>query len=228
VFDFDGTLVDVRERHYQTYRSTAAALGGRPLDPERYWALKRRGQGWAEILAGSRIAAGAERRFVARFVARIEAPEQLRLDHLFPGVREALAALRRRGDRLVLLSLRRSASGFTEQVQRLGLAGEFERVRAGHSQPAGHHDKLQLIHELGIRPPAVVVGDTEADVLAARELGVPAIGVASGLRTRAYLERLGAAPVLDTVAQLPDALTGIRARITAADARPHDARSPAR
>jgi phosphoglycolate phosphatase-like HAD superfamily hydrolase len=51
-----------------------------------------------------------------------------------------------------------------------------------------------------------VVGDTEADVLAAHALGLRAIGVASGLRSRGYLERAGAEVVLARVTQLPAAL----------------------
>jgi phosphoglycolate phosphatase-like HAD superfamily hydrolase len=210
VLDFDGTLVDVRQRHYDTYRSATEALGGRPLDPGDYWERKRRGQGWAPILAGSRIAAGAERPFVERFVAEIEAPERLRLDTLFPGALEALAALRACGDRLVLLSLRRSASGLERQLDWLGIAGEFDRVRSGRSGAGGEDDKLRLLRELGIGPPAAVVGDTEADVLAARELGLPAVAVASGLRDRSYLERLGADLVLDGIDQVPGALATIR------------------
>jgi phosphoglycolate phosphatase-like HAD superfamily hydrolase len=210
VLDFDGTLVDVHERHYDTYRSTTEALGGRPLDPGGYWERKRRGQGWAGILAASRIAATDEQRFVERFVAGIEAPERLRLDRLFPGAREALTALRRGGDRLVLLSLRRSATGLERQLEWLGITGEFDRVRSGHSRASGRHDKVRLIRELGIGPPAAAVGDTEADVLAARELGLPAIAVASGLRDRSYLERLGADLVLDGIAQVPEALATIR------------------
>ena len=48
--------------------------------------------------------AAREGAFLERFVAWIEAPEQLRLDRLFPAVPAVLAALRRRGDRLVLLN----------------------------------------------------------------------------------------------------------------------------
>jgi phosphoglycolate phosphatase len=210
VLDFDGTLVDVRERHDDTYRSTTEALRGRPLDAAEYWERKRRGQVWAGILAASGIAAADERRFLEHFVAGIEAPERLRLDRLFPWALQALAALRRGGDRLVLLSLRRSASGLERQLGWLGIAGEFDHVRSGHSGASGKDDKLRLIRELGIGPPAAVVGDTEADVLAATELGLPAIALASGLRDRSYLERLGADLVLDGIAQVPEALAAIR------------------
>lgn len=179
------------------------AFGGRPLDARRYWTLKRRGARWAELLARSEVAAAGEGAFLERFVARIEAPEQLRLDRLFPAVPAVLAALRRRGDRLVLLSLRRSPAGLRRQVDDLGVAGAFARVCSGQAHAEGHRSKAHLIRRAGFDPPAVVVGDTEADLLAARRLGLAAVGVASGLRNGGYLRRVGADVVLDGVGQLP-------------------------
>lgn len=200
----------MRERHYRTYRSTTEAFGGRPLDSGRYWTLKRRGIGWAEILRKSEVAARWEGAFLERFVAAIEAPSNLALDRLFPGVKGVLETLRLQGDRLFLLSLRRSSSGFLQQVHDLGISSEFERTRAGHAQPLGHLDKIQLIRQAGFSPPAAVVGDTEADVLAARELGLAAIGVASGLRNRAYLKQVGTHVVVDGIRQVPEALGIVR------------------
>jgi phosphoglycolate phosphatase len=196
----------VRARHYATYRSTVQAFGGRPLDAGRYWARKRQGVGWAELLAGSEVAADREDAFLERFVARIEAPPSLRLDRLFPGVRETLDALRRRGDRLVLVSLRRSPEALLGQVHDLGIAGAFERICSGHEHAEGHRSKVHLIRQVRPGPSAVLVGDTEADVLAARHLGLPSVGVAGGLRTRGYLRRAGADVVVDGVRQLPAVL----------------------
>jgi phosphoglycolate phosphatase len=180
-----------------------AALGGRPLDVGRYWALKRRGTGWAELLARSGLPADRQAAFLERFVAGIEAPERLALDRLFPGVPWVLDALARRGDRLVLLSLRRAPEAFQRQVDDLGVADAFERVCSGQAHAEGHRSKVHLIRQAGFDPGAVVVGDTEADVLAARRLGLLAVGVAGGLRTRSYLLRAGADVVLDGVGQLP-------------------------
>jgi phosphoglycolate phosphatase len=203
--------VDVRERHYRTYRSAVEAFGGRPLDMARYWRLKRRGAPWPEILGSSQLATRCQEAFLERFVARIEAPSELGLDRLFPGVKDVLEGLRRHGDRLVLLSLRRSCSGFLQQVRDLGVASVFERTCAGHAQPLGHLDKIELIRQVGFSLPAAMVGDTEADVLAARALGLKAIGVCSGLRNRAYLARAGADVVVDGIRQVPEALRPVRA-----------------
>jgi phosphoglycolate phosphatase-like HAD superfamily hydrolase len=196
----------VRERHYATYRSAVEAFGGRPLDAGRYWARKRRGVRWAELLVQSEVAAGREAAFLERFVARIEAPPSLRLDRLFPGVPETLDALRLRGDRLVLLSLRRSPEALLRQVHDLGIAGAFERICSGQEHAEGHRSKVHLIRQVQPGPWAVLVGDTEADVLAAKQLGLPSVGVSSGLRTRGYLRRVGADVVVDGVRQLPAVL----------------------
>lgn len=208
-FDFDGTLVDVRERHYRTYRSAVEALGGRPLGPSAYWLLKRRGTGWAELLAHSRLSPGQHAAFLERFIAQVEAPASLRLDRLFPGVPKLLEARRRRGDRLFLVSLRRSAPAFQAQVAELGIRELFERVCSGHTEADAYVQKASLIQGIGFGSPAAVVGDTEADLLAARSLRLAPIGVASGMRNRGYLQRLGPQVVVGSVVQLPAALDSV-------------------
>jgi phosphoglycolate phosphatase len=207
-FDFDGTLVDVRERHYRTYRSALAPLGGRPLDPAAYWRRKRRGAGQAEVLAASGVAPGRGEEFLARFLAEIEAPDRLALDRLLPGAEATLAALAGRGDRLVLLSLRRDPEAFAAQVARLGIGGLFARVGAGRSSEDGAVAKRRLIEAASFDGPAAVVGDTEADMGAARALGLAPVGVSTGLRDRRFLLAAGATVVADRVARVPAALDG--------------------
>ncbi|HYN17952.1 MAG TPA: HAD family hydrolase [Actinomycetes bacterium] len=205
-FDFDGTLVDVRERHYRSYRSALAPLGGRPLDGTAYWRCKRRGAGLAEVLARSGVEPERRDEFLARFLAEIEAPALLALDRLFPGVEATLAALLGRGDRLVLLSLRRSPRAFADQVERLGIAGAFERVDAGRTSEDGRMAKRDLVERAGFGAPAAVVGDTEADIGAALALGLAPVGVTTGLRNRGYLLAAGAGTVVERIGQLPAAL----------------------
>jgi phosphoglycolate phosphatase len=201
--------VDVRERHYRTYRAAVEAFGGRPLGGTSYWTLKRRGARWAEVLARSEIDTRREGAFLERFVARIEAPGNLRLDRLFPSVPEMLEALGRGGGRLFLVSLRRSSSGLRRQLHDLGIATAFERVCSGHAEARSHLQKANLIRQLGVVPPAVLVGDTEADVLAAELLGLGAIGVSSGMRNRRYLTDIGADVVVEQVAQVPTVLDSV-------------------
>ena len=193
----------MRERHYRTYRSAVAPLGGRPLGATPYWRLKRRGARPAEVLSRSEVAPARQEEFLERFLERIEAPASLALDRLFPGVEQTLAALARRGDRLVLLSLRRSAGAFLDQLEALGIAGAFERVDSGQVSADGRLAKIHLVERAGFGPAAAVVGDTEADVGAARALGLASVAVTTGLRNRSYLVGAGAGAVVDRIGQVP-------------------------
>ena len=50
---------------------------------------------------------------------------------------------------------------------------------------------------------AAVVGDSEADVEAARDLGIESVCVTSGVRSRRYLDELEPDEVVNTIVQLP-------------------------
>jgi phosphoglycolate phosphatase len=158
------------------------------------------------VLARSEVDPGRQDRFLARFLAEIEAPARLALDRLFPGVTAALAALAGDGDRLVLLSLRRSPAAFAGQVERLGIADAFERVEAARTSEDACLAKRDLVAWAGADARAAVVGDTEADVGAARALGLASVGVTTGLRNRGFLLRAGADVVVDRIGQVPAAL----------------------
>jgi phosphoglycolate phosphatase-like HAD superfamily hydrolase len=79
--------------------------------------------------------------------------------------------------------------------------------------------KRRLIEAAGFDGPAAVVGDTEADMGAARALGLAPVGVSTGLRSRRFLLAAGATVVVDRVARVPAALDGA-ARPARASGRP--------
>jgi len=119
---------------------------------------------------------------------------------LYPGARAAIEALHARPE--VLL-------GVATGKARRGLDHAF----AGHDldrffvtrQTADHHPA-----ETGVVPGrAVMVGDTTFDIEMARAAGVLPIGVAWGYHPPEALQAAGAAMVLQSFAQLPDALDQI-------------------
>ena len=136
------------------------------------------------MLAASGAGPGRREAFLARFLAEIESPDRLALDRLLPGAVAALAALAARGDRLVLLSLRRDPAAFAGQVARLRIAERFARVDAGR---------------------------TSADDRVAKRRLIEAAGVTTGLRNRRVLLAAGADAVVDRTARVPAALDGVRA-----------------
>jgi phosphoglycolate phosphatase len=128
---------------------------------------------------------------------------------LLPGVRDAVAALRASGTRVAL------TTGFSSDVVEPLLAsvgwrvgGDLDAVVTTSDVAAGRPAPF-LIHRAmehtGVRDVRRVVaaGDTVVDLRAARNAGVTAIGVLTGLTPRGLLESEPHDAILDSVADLP-------------------------
>lgn len=203
VCDLDGTLVDVRGRHHRVYRECVELLGGRVLDVDEYWKLKRRDVRWPELLPLSDIDAGELSRFLDAFRARIEAAEYLERDPLIPGAAEAVALLATHGT-VILVSLRRDHAALRAQLGRLGLLDRFDEVLSGHSEVRGHDVKAGLIRDRASGRRSVIVGDTEADVRAGKAAGIQTVAVTSGIRDEAYLTALEPDALLPSIVEAAD------------------------
>lgn len=190
LFDLDGTLIDTTELIFQSYQHGFGLVLGTPMTREELYL------GFGRPLPEA-VAAILEQRGVvlpaadfAALVDRILAEyrvfnrrEHDRLTREFPGVRETLAELRRRGYRLGLVTSK------TRDIAERGLAlaglnGAFEvEVFMEDSifhKP--HPDPLWVaLERLGLREHperAIYVGDSTHDMIA---------GNAGGLRTAAAL-----------------------------------------
>lgn len=201
--DLDGTLVEVQERYFRLHTEIARELGRQPLPRSRFWALKRQGASLETLLSDwdepSREA------YSRRWLADIEAPSHTRFDRLIPAAREALATLGQRF-RLVLVTLRRDGGGLRRQLRQLGIDGFFAALVAAADHPAGDCSKAELLRLSGAARGgrAIVVGDSEADVQAARELDLPVVCVLSGIRDRPFFEALNPDHIIESVGQLPE------------------------
>ena len=70
------------------------------------------------------------------------------------------------------------------------------------------------LRELGsVRENAVYVGDSNIDILTARNSGLPIIAVSWGFRPRALLEEMGADIIIDKPSELMGALEKINVRL---------------
>jgi phosphoglycolate phosphatase-like HAD superfamily hydrolase len=194
-FDLDGTLIDVRARHYRAYRHACAVAGFISLPAKSYWSRRRAGASTFALGPGM----GTPRTlFRQAWLDVIERPDYLTDDRSFEWTDECLRELGARY-RLVLVTLRRDRGALLEQVESLGLAAFF----AGILVPEGDaQEKAELIRQWGYSEGDVVAGDTEADIDAARALGITAASVASGVRSAGFLRKLKPqvlAPALDGV-----------------------------
>lgn len=190
-FDLDGTLIDISQRHYQVYKSAVVKFDGEPLPQKRYWQLKRDNTQWSELLKYSRIALKHESDFMTHFTHNIESQDMLSLDNLFAQSREVLKNLQKNHE-LILVSLRRNPRNLRLQLEKLGLTQYFKHILSGHSDTKEGvlTKKATVIQELGQLGQACIIGDTEADISAGKQLGIPSIALTTGIRSKEFLAKL--------------------------------------
>lgn len=209
--DFDGPLVDVSERYYNTYRQALAAtqaeytsdtIGLTPLTKQQFWQRKRERTCDLEIALRSGLQVEHVTYFVDRVKHFVNHPDLLGKDRFHAGANLALALLHSRGARLVLVTLR-----CKEQVRAMLQSHELLRLFAGlyGANACGtayrnnaEHKKSLLAQAMAAHPSesACVIGDTEADLLAARAASIPAIALLCGIRSHSYLQQYAPALIL--------------------------------
>lgn len=201
--DLDGPILDVSRKYWQVHKDVLVELGKSYLLKDKYWRLKRERTPISDILA----CVGAQDvsdEYTRMCIARIEMPEYLKYDRVWPGVLEALTALGH-DHRLMLVTLRRSAEALRGELDYLKLRPLFDRVLSSGERCAPHwRMKMDLIRSDGYQmgTPGMIIGDTELDILTGKQLGLWTVGVLCGIRTRKHLEAVGADVILPSIVEL--------------------------
>ncbi len=200
--DLDGPILDVAPRHHRVYGDIVTSLGGTPLSLDEFWVAKRHRVPDREILARSGLAEVAD--YGERKRKVIEDLAYLRLDRLQPDVPEMLRQIGLRY-RVVLVTLRQSASALREQLDNLGVDRFFTHIlSAPADRRSGWETKLEMVRGAGLTgtPPGFFAGDTETDILAGRALGMATVAVCNGIRDEALLRCVSPDWVIPTLANL--------------------------
>lgn len=210
VFDLDGTLIDsapdlagaLNDLLVQYERPQVSLPDVRTMVGDGAVPLIRRGFGQSGGLDSVPIER-LRNRFLALYVDRMTLETSL-----FPGAEATLHSLRDRGCRVALCT--NKPAGMAEDILRhFGIRGRFHAVLGGDTLAVRKPDPLHLSVAIeragGQVGRAVMVGDSNADVTAARRAGVPSIAVSYGYSSDP-VESLGADLVADRLDQIPDFL----------------------
>lgn len=193
LFDLDGTLIDSREDLVNGVRYALRQVDPRePPGPETI--VLQVGKPLEAILSG--LGYPAEPAVAQRFVDNYRAYYSDHFgDHttVYPGIPDLLQALVDAGARLAVVTTKHQAQA-EFSVNGLGLARYFRYV---HGWQDGRQHKphpepiLAALRALGARAQdALMVGDTEQDILAARAAGVATCAVTYGFRPALLLRPL--------------------------------------
>ncbi|NEU13731.1 phosphoglycolate phosphatase [Methylobacterium sp. BTF04] len=186
VFDLDGTLAETAGDLVGTLNVILEREGLKALPLEE---------------ARDMIGAGAKALIQRGFTATGEPLSQERLErlfaefldhygshlcehsHLFPGVVEALDTLTKRGFLLAVCTNKVESHALT-LLELLGVSGRFAAICGRdtfpHFKPDPRHITLTIERAGGDRSRAVMVGDSRADIDAAKAAGIPVIAVPFG------------------------------------------------
>lgn len=186
VFDLDGTLVDTAPDLMRATNHVLQQLGRRPITMDELRAFV--GHGARALLTRGLVATGGlpegydvepdYRRFVAFYADNI-AVESVP----FPGLIGLLERLKAEGIAMAVCT--NKLEGLSNRLlEALGLSHYFGAVvgpdTIGVAKPDARPFR-EAVARLGLADPrAIMVGDSETDVLTARNAGVPVIGVPFG------------------------------------------------
>lgn len=205
IFDFDGTLCDTRSNIIIAFRATMEHLG-----------LDMRDEETCGATIGLTLRDGFKSMYPDFDDAKIdycvetyrqifaERRKELMPD-LFPGVKETLEALRKRGHRMTIATSRLTDS-LMLFMRHHGIDHYFEY--AVGSDSVTHHKPhpepaLKTLRELNIAPSeAIMVGDMPVDIAMAHNAGIRAIGVDYGNATREELEAAEADWIVDSITKI--------------------------
>ncbi len=205
LLDLDGTLIDPAHGILGCCRRALEALGcPAPPDEDLRWVI---GPPLRESVARLLNGRGDPEEAV-RLYRALYGETGLFDAAVYPGITDALAALRARG--LTLLVCTSKARSFAERiVAHFGLAPYLAGVY-GAELDGRLEDKGELIAHLlaaeGLAPEAAcMVGDREHDMRGAARHGIPGIGVLWGYGDADELRGAGAAALIASPVELPDA-----------------------
>ena len=202
LLDVDGTLLDTREFILQAFEHSIARHG--LAYPGRDHMAAQVGLPLEQIYAAIRADLGPD---------LVEAHRSFQEGHqhlavAFPGTARTLTLLRQRGLQLAAVTSRSHRTS-VRSLEVSGLFELFDAIVSAEDAEALKPDPAPLRHALAVlgadAAGAVMVGDTAADILAGRALGIRTVGVTYGFGGRSVLEHAPDA-VIEDIAELVAAL----------------------
>ena len=195
--DFDGPIMDVSERYYQVYQYCLEEAKEPDqlitvLSKQEFWRLKRAQVPERQIGCLSGLHDDQARQFAQLRRQNVHNHTYLKYDCPVPGAVEALKKIQSLNSSLAVITMRREYA-LSFALTQNGLEDFFPTAMRYclPDQYVKTHDvveKTRLMDQAMAELPAAcetwMVGDTEADIAAARAHDLPIVAVLSGIRDR--------------------------------------------
>jgi len=188
-FDLDGPILDVSDKFYKIYTDLTSEFGHPRLSKEVYWQLKKEHTPSPDIIQRTCSAEVVEL-YIKKRLEVIENFSYLKYDKVIPGAYQVLDRLSKKHT-MILVTLRNRSETLSRELEYFDLKKYFRKVLSQDKNPGDWQTKVRLIQGcefLHIRD-AMMVGDTQSDIKAGRNLGIKTCAVLSGIRTEELIKK---------------------------------------
>ena len=217
ITDFDGPIMDLSDRYYHVYQLCLDKVK-QPnqsiniLSKDKFWAYKQAQVAEQQVGIESGLTATQAEVFKNLRDRHAHQLQYLSLDRVVPGSIAALAKIQASGSDLLVMTLRRTCE----------LIPAFDRYNLAQFFPSHHryclpddyvkHGDVQAktrlmataLTELKPDLNTWMIGDTEADIIAAQTYNIRVIGVLSGIRDRDRLAQYQPDKIVSNLADAVD------------------------
>ncbi|MEH2123335.1 HAD family hydrolase [Nostoc sp.] len=201
ITDFDGPIIDVSERYYRVYQFCLDKTR-RPdqvvqeLPKAEFWQLKRSRVPEKQIALNSGLDEAQAQEFAQLRRQTVHTEAYFNYDTLAPGAVDALLKIQQAGIDLAVMTMRRvreldyafkkyDLGRFFPENRCYCLSNDYVKTRDIEDKPLL---MARALKELPAAADTWMVGDTEADITAAKNYGIKVMAVESGIRDRTQLE----------------------------------------
>ncbi|MEH1850355.1 MAG: HAD family hydrolase [Nostoc sp.] len=201
ITDFDGPIIDVSERYYRVYqfcleKTRRPGQVVQELPKAEFWQLKRWRIPEKQIALNSGLDEAQAQEFAQLRRQTVHTEHYFNYDTLAPGAVDALLKIQQAGIDLAVMTMRRvreldyafkkyDLGRFFPENRCYCLSNDYVKTRDIEDKP------LLMARALQELPPAAdnwMVGDTEADITAAKNYNIKVMAVECGIRDRTQLE----------------------------------------
>lgn len=219
ITDFDGPIMDVSERYYRVYQLCLeqTRFPDQPvkqMSKKEFWDLKRARVPEQQIALNSGLNEEQAIAFAKLRKQTVHSMSYLPFDQINPLAIPTLEKVQQAGVDIFVMTMRRVRE-LDEAFNRYGLSKYFPEDRRyclpdDYVKTRDVDDKPLLMQKAIAELPPVsdswMIGDTEADIISAKKVNIKVIGVLSGIRDRAQLERYEPDVILNNISEAVDLL----------------------
>lgn len=206
IFDWDGTLVNSENQIVDAMQAAFVSSGIRPLPAERIRRIIGLGlvEAIAELLPehGDADWQRVAKAYRMHFLSGDDSPEW------FDGAQDVLRRLHGEGYRLAVAT-GKGRGGLDKGLAACGVADLFAVTRCASETASKPAPRMlqEILYETGLAAmDALMIGDTEYDLLMARSLGMDTVAVTCGAHSVADLRKHSPTAIIDSVNDLPELL----------------------